>query len=221
MATQDDLEQGQSELDQTSTEQTGTTTQVRPTQQPDWRKDPEYVRQQANLQREAASAKKAAWEAQNRAAAIERQFQEDRLSRMTEQEQLVERYRMAVSELNHERRQRELDAYAIQRKYDLDQIANTTGVDRDELEDIEKYPTSHDAWVYATSANAKKKSSKRSRQDEIEDEADNRVDVAGSKSTTKAAQLQAKYNAARTQYNQREQIQILAEADSLGIALKE
>lgn len=229
-----DLDEELDGLEETSeqTGQTTSTTQKAPNRRTsgNWKDDPEYQRMQSQRDKAVAAAQRAAYEAEQRAAQLEAQFHQMRMSSMSEQEQLAYQNQLLQAQLQQERRQRELDAFAIQRDRDLKEIARKTGIP---LEQIENAPDVHAAWSIAidwkeNQRYGKKKKATRQRDeyfedidDTDEDEVDDTVDVGGGKASSRSTTLQQEYDKHRKSFNLKGQLEAMAKADRYGITLNE
>lgn len=219
MSTDMDLDEVGQGVDEGTSQGEATTTQAKPQRTTtNWQDDPKYREQQSKRDRELAQAQRAAFEAQQYAAQVEAQFHQTRMAGLEGEDRLVYQNQLLQKQLADQQRQRDLDAYALQRENDLREVARRTGVPMDELTDVRDV---HEAWskgwdYYET----KSKSGGRNQ----EQEADDSVDLGSQgrpPNSTKAAKIQAKYDEARKQYDVKGQLEAMAQADGEGVTLKE
>lgn len=218
----DEILEGVDEAEATPTAQEGKN------RQPNWDDDPKFREWKSGLQSQISAAERRAIEAEQRAAALEAQTHQDRMANMTEAQAIAYQNGLLQKELQRIQRERDLDAYAIQRQRDLQDIVRKTGVP---IEKIENAPNVHEAWQigydYKDEQALKGKSVPKSRDEDEEEEATPRrrvndvVDTGGGKPRSKAAALQAEYDKHRAAYNVRQQLEIMAKADELGVTIRE
>ncbi len=220
----DEILEGVDEAEATPTNPQGTNRQT------NWDDDPKFREWKSGLQSQISAAERRAIEAEQRNAALESQYHQDRMASMTEAQAIAYQNGLLQKQLQQVQRERDLDAYAIQRQRDLQDIVRKTGVP---IEVIEKAPNVHEAWQlgydYKDSQAAKGKPVPKRRDDDDDEEEEvaprrrvnDTVDLASGKPRSKAAALQAQYDKHREAYNVRQQLEIMAKADELGIELRE
>ena len=219
----DDLELGRDDegfADGTPTGEAAIPQAPPPRQTTNWQDDPAFREQQARRDREIALAQKAAFDAQQYAANLEAQMHNRNLAGLEGEERVMYQNQLLQQRLEEVQRQRDLDAFAIQRQRDLQEISYKTGAP---LNMIENASSSYEAWNLAYDWKEKNSSKESVRRREIERDADDNVDIGSSKphGNSKAAKIQAKYDEARKAYNVKGQFEAMAEADGEGVTIKE
>ena len=220
-----DLGQGLDGNDGTSTGD-APLTEESPNRQPvRWQDDPAYRKRQAETDRAVAQAQRENYELRQRLSQVESNVHRTAMSGLDREGQLAYENQLYQQQLDEIKRERDLQAYAIQVKADIDDIVKATGIPRDELEDAlnnQQGFTVHHAWKMGNDYLAKngKGNRKLTREEEIERDADDRVDVGtSSKPRSASGKLLERWKTARKNYDQREQIRIMAEADDAGVEL--
>lgn len=223
MAKDMELDDVQDEVeDVTSTGEDSSTNQNGKVRQPtNWQDDPEYRRQQSKRDRELAQARNAAAQAAAEARQLREWVEQNSMRGLEGEELALARNRQLEQKLAEVMRQRDLDAFAIQRQRDLQDIVNATGIPIEEIEDANNV---HEAWQKGFAYRDKEtgtRTSKAQRQQEMDDAVDDRVDVGQGKAKNAAAALQAKYDKAREDYDMGRTIAIMDEASRKGVAIRE
>lgn len=193
-----------------------------------WQSDPKYRELQSKQDRMLAQEKKAreraeaaAYQASQRVSQMEQRLQQLEMRGLEGEELLVAQNRLLQAQLQEVARQRDLDAFAIQRQRDLDDIVRATGVPIEEIEDA---PNVHAAWQKGFEWREKEtgvRSSRAQREAEIERIADDRVDMGAGKPTGKSSAWQTKYDKARENYEFTEALEIMADAERRGVTIRE
>jgi hypothetical protein len=214
METDKELDEG-SEGVGTSTGESSTA-QTQPNRQPNWNEDPKFREWQSKMDQREADAKRLAYENAQRAQQLENQIIQMQMSGLDDEGKLAYQNQLLQKQLVDIQKQRDLDAYAMQRRRDLEDIAAKTGAPIEVFEDA---PSVHHAWQKAYEYASKGK--KPSREEEIQRTANDNVDIGGGRPRGKSATLQAEYDAARKSYDIRKQLEAMAKADQQGVTINE
>ncbi len=218
MSTNMDLDEVGQGVDEGTSQGEATTTQAQPQRTTtNWQDDPKYREQQSKRDRELAQAQRAAFEAQQYAASVEAQFHATRMAGLEGEDRLVYQNQLLQKQLADQQRQRDLDAYAMQRDNDLREVSRRTGAP---MEDLQGSRDVHEAWTMGWDYYENNQKSRRAKVEDVDDT----VDIGSSGrpvSNSKTSKLQAKYDDARKQYNVKAQLEAMAEADGEGVTLKE
>jgi hypothetical protein len=177
----------------------------------------EFKKWQSAADRRVEDAARRAYEAEQRAAALEQSFHQNAMSQLEGAERVAYENNLLRKNLENIQRQRDLDAYAIQRQRDLQEIASKTGAP---LEAIEDAPNVHVAWARAYEYAAQNNKPK-PREEEIAERANDNVDIGGGRPRGKASALQEEYNKHRKAYDLGKQLEVMARADREGVAIDE
>lgn len=206
----------------TSTGEANSTNQSQPNRQTsiNWQDDPKYREQQAKRDREIAEAQRMAHEARQEAQRYRQWAEEQAMRGLEGEELLTARLQQAQRQIAELQRERELDLYAMQRQRDLEDIVRKTGIPFD---DIKGAANVHIAWQmgydYKEAQASKPKS--RTRQEVIEEEADDTVDLGAGKATNTNSTWQKRYDDHRKAYNMKEALDVMAEAERRGVHINE
>lgn len=148
------------------------------------------------------------------------QLTQQQLAGMDDTERLAYERDMLARQLQEVERQRQLDAFAMQRQRDFEDIHRRTGVPVEELEAAKDV---HEAWLIADEYRAKNssRSSKTTAQESAPARVtDDRVDLGRGKPPTPESDLQRKYDAAAADYNLRGMLEAAEEARLRGVQIK-
>ena len=184
-----ELENAQGGVVENADAQAQTTAANEQTRQPvDLTQFPEFRSWQSSADARVAQAQRAAQEAQQQARALQAQWHQERMQGMDEAQRIVYENNLLRQQLQEQAQQRELEQYAYTRARDIDEIHRSTGVAKEELE---KFPTVHDAWAYAVNQMAKSpaKTAAVAKAQAAEAETPDPVDIGAGKAVDPATKL--------------------------------
>lgn len=211
----DDLQEEQSES--TTRERDEQQPKSKKQAKPNWNDDPEFVRQRAEMQRRAAQAENYAREAADRARHFEQQLRQIQLSGMDDSQRALAERDMMAQQLQEIQRQRDLEAFAMERDRDLREMSEETGMPYEELAEQAYDKSNHQMWKIARKwerDNREESVGKNTRQP------DDRVDMgSGGKPKTSQQRFQAKYDDAKKLYNYKDMVRLEEEAHKAGVTI--
>lgn len=151
-----------------------------------------------------------------RAAQMEQELHNIRMQGMDEVQQYAYQNQLLQQQIANLNRARELDAFAIQRQRDLEEIAHSTGIP---IEQLYGARDTHEAWKIGYKHQSENGNRRQASGDERAP--NDTVDVGGGRPSSAQARLQAEYDKAAKNYDMQRMMEVMSVAGNKGIAINE